>query len=215
MPVPPPMDAPPPGYPDEPIPAPSGPHPSVVAWPPPPPSPSAIDPGAQPLAPASGAIGLPSDVLDVASARVWTTIVLHHSASKIGGASRFDQWHRAKGSAGVHYHFVIGNGTDTADGAIEPTYRWHEQKDGEHAKGWDELSIGICLVGNFEETDPTPAQMDALRMLVRSLRGRFVIARERVMGHAQLNATACPGKRFSARAVAAATDPTPPAGRAP
>ena len=207
------------GAPDSPIPAPSGPPPSVVAWPPRPPFPeapasSAIGPGGQPSASAPG-VGLAADVLDVAGPRAWTTIVLHHSASKVGGASRFDQWHRAKGSEGVHYHFVIGNGTDTADGAIEPTYRWRDQKDGDHAKGWDELSIGICLVGNFEEADPTPAQMDSLRMLVRALRSRFSIPRERVMGHAQLNATACPGKRFSARAVAAATDPTPASGRGP
>jgi N-acetyl-anhydromuramyl-L-alanine amidase AmpD len=188
---------------DGPIPAPVGP-PGAVVWPPP-----ATAAGASPArAPAVAVGALPADVTDVAAARAWTTIVIHHSASKVGGAARFDQWHRAKGLDGVGYHFVIGNGTDTPDGAIETTARWKDQADGVHAKGWDTASIGVCLVGNFEDSDPTPAQMDALRQLVRHLRGRFSIPRERVVGHAQVNATACPGRRLSVKAVAAATDPS-------
>jgi len=198
------MDAEAPPIEGAPIPAPCGPPPAAV-WPPPPP----------PCAPGvAAASGLSADVTDVANPRPWSIIVIHHSASKVGGASRFDQWHRAKGWEGVGYDFVIGNGTDTADGAIEATFRWKEQKEGAHVKGWNDLAIGICLVGNFEETDPTPAQMDALRTLVRHLRGRFSIPRERVLGHGQLGATACPGKRFSVKAVAAATDPGP-VGRGP
>ncbi len=199
---------------DGPIPAPVGP-PGTVVWPPRGTAAGQAGnaPGRAPLAAPPGA--LPADVTDVATPRAWRTIVLHHSASKVGGASRFDQWHRAKGLDGVGYHFVIGNGTDTPDGAIETTSRWTEQVDGVHAKGWDDLSIGICLVGNFEDVDPTPAQMDALRQLVRHLRGRFSIPRERVVGHSQVNATACPGRHFSTKAVAAATDPSPSAGRAP
>src|SRR5437762_1245841 len=78
--------------------------------------------------------------------RAWSLIVIHHSASRVGGASLFDRWHRAKGWDGVGYDFVIGNGTDTADGAIETTFRWREQRDGAHVKGWNEMAIGICLV---------------------------------------------------------------------
>jgi len=210
VPVPPPMADDTPAGPDEPIPAPCGPPPAA-AWPPP--RAACPAPGGTPSSSPGG--GLPTDVTDVASARAWSLIVVHHSASKVGGSARFDEWHRAKGWEGVGYDFVIGNGTDTADGFIETTFRWREQKDGAHVKGWNEMAIGICLVGNFEETDPTPAQLDALRTLVRHLRGRFRIPRERVLGHGQLNATACPGKRFSVRAVAAATDPTPAAERGP
>ena len=193
-----------------PVPAPCGPPPGAVAWPPP--KSVAPAPGADVTA---GSSGLSAEVTGVANPRAWSLIVIHHSASKIGGAARFDEWHRAKGWEGVGYDFVIGNGTDTADGLVETTFRWKEQKDGAHVAGWNEMAIGICLVGNFEETDPTPAQMDALRMLVRYLRGRFGIPRERVLGHQQLNATACPGKRFSVRAVAAATDPSPAGARGP
>ena len=47
----------------------------------------------------------------------WTAIVIHHSASRTGNASIFDNWHReGRGWNGVGYDFVIGNGTDSSDG---------------------------------------------------------------------------------------------------
>ncbi len=149
---------------------------------------------------------LPTGV-GVADARPWTAIVLHHSATKRGSAALFDPQHRAKGWGGVGYAFVIGNGTDTGDGEIEVTFRWREQRDGVHAKGWDDVSIGICLVGNYEETPPTPAQREALVRLVRHLRRRFAIPAERVVAHHKLNPTACPGRLFPMHDVVAASAP--------
>lgn len=149
---------------------------------------------------------LPTEVL-VPTRRTWSVVVLHHSASAEGGAQRFDGWHKARGWDGVGYDFVIGNGTDTADGALETTFRWKEQRDGAHVKGWNDIAIGICLVGNFEETDPTPAQRETLVRLVRHLRRRFSIPRERVVGHGSFGDTLCPGKRFDVKAIAKATDP--------
>jgi hypothetical protein len=149
---------------------------------------------------------LPAGV-GVATARPWTAIVLHHSATKRGSAALFDTQHRAKGWGGVGYAFVIGNGTDTGDGEIEVTFRWREQRDGVHAKGWDDVSIGICLVGNYEETPPTPAQREALVRLLRHLRRRFSIPAERVVAHQKLNPTACPGRLFPMQDVVAASAP--------
>ena len=154
---------------------------------------------------------LPREVADVAAERAWNVIVVHHSATAVGGAASFDRTHRAKGEAGVGYHFVIGNGTDTGDGALETTFRWREQRDGAHAKGWDAQSVGICLVGNFEDTRPSPAQMRTLVLLVRHLRARYGIPGERVMAHSAVNATKCPGARFSMRDLVAASDPGTPA----
>ncbi len=159
---------------------------------------------------------LPSDVTEIANPREWRVIVLHHSASAVGGAKRFDEWHKAKGWDGVGYDFVIGNGTDTEDGALETTFRWREQRDGAHAKGWNDLAIGICLVGNFEETDPTPKQKATLVRLLRYLMRRFSIPKERVVGHGAIGTTLCPGRRFHpAEAAAAALAPEPAAGKAP
>lgn len=149
---------------------------------------------------------LPAGV-GVADARPWTAIVLHHSATRRGSVALFDPQHRAKGWGGVGYAFVIGNGTDTGDGEIEVTFRWREQRDGVHAKGWDDVSIGICLVGNYEETPPTPAQREALVRLLRHLRRRFSIPAERVVAHKKLNPTACPGRLFPMQDVVGASAP--------
>src|SRR5688500_4663582 len=88
----------------------------------------------------------------------WTCIVIHHSASEAGGADRFDDWHRTKGWDELGYHFVIGNGSDTADGQVEVGPRWLAQKHGAHCKTKDEYynnhGIGVCLVGNFDLRPP-------------------------------------------------------------
>jgi hypothetical protein len=150
---------------------------------------------------------LPREVWDVAGPRPWSVIVVHHSATHEGGAARFDAMHRARGWDGVGYDFVLGNGTETPDGSIETTFRWKEQRDGAHVKGWNDVAIGICLVGDFEEKDPTASQLDVLARLVRHLRRRFRIPPERVVGHGTLGTTACPGRRLDLAAVRAASDP--------
>jgi hypothetical protein len=171
-------------------------------------SPAGAPPAAVPYADADTA-DLPPAGADVAAARAWKVIVVHHSATARGGAALFDVMHREKGWDGVGYDFVIGNGTDTKDGEIETTPRWTEQKDGAHVKGWNDVAIGICLVGNFETADPTAKQMEALVRLVRHLRRRFHVPPERVVGHGSLGATLCPGKRLSVADVVAKSDPAP------
>jgi N-acetylmuramoyl-L-alanine amidase len=142
----------------------------------------------------------PAWVPDNPSTR-WECIVIHHSASDFGGAVRIDQWHRAKGWDELGYHFVIGNGTDTADGAVEAGPRWKKQKYGAHCKTPDEYynqhGIGICLVGNFDNYDPSSAQMRSLQSLCSFLSKRFHIAPDHIFTHGGITGkTDCPGKRF-------------------
>ena len=131
----------------------------------------------------------------------WECIVIHHSASDVGGAVRFDEWHRAKGWDELGYHFVIGNGSDTTDGQVEVGPRWQEQKHGAHCKTPDEYynlhGIGICLVGNFDNYDPTPGQMQSLVRLCRFLSKKFNIPPSHIYTHGGVTGkTDCPGKRF-------------------
>ena len=136
--------------------------------------------------------------------RNWTAIVIHHSATASGNASIFDRWHREKNNwDGVGYDFVIGNGTDSRDGQVEVTFRWRQQRTGAHCKtpgNWaNEEAIGICLVGNFNKTCPTPRQLSALRSLVNFLRKRYQIPISRIYGHRTTpgaNGTDCPGRYF-------------------
>ncbi len=133
--------------------------------------------------------------------RKWQCIVIHHSATPHGGARKFDNDHKALGWDELGYHFVIGNGTDTANGSVEVGPRWTKQKHGAHCKSpdnyYNEHGIGICLVGNFEKQSPTAAQMSALARLVRYLMSECGIPASKVMTHAQCKATVCPGKFFS------------------
>lgn len=135
--------------------------------------------------------------------RRWTAIILHHSGTSNGNVEIFDQWHREKQWDGVGYDFVIGNGRDSGDGHVEVTYRWRQQKVGAHCKtpnNWANTeAIGICLVGNFDETSPTDRQMESLARLVRFLKGRYNISRFRFYGHHDTpgaNETQCPGVLF-------------------
>jgi len=137
-----------------------------------------------------------------ADQREWTAIVLHHSATNTGSAASFDAYHRhQKGWHSLGYHFVIGNGSGTPDGAIEVGPRWRRQEAGAHANSgeFNRHGIGICLVGNFEHASPTPAQMESTRKLVAELAERFHIVPERILGHCDIReggGTACPGKHF-------------------
>jgi hypothetical protein len=131
-------------------------------------------------------------------ARDWKWIVIHHSATPTGSMAFFDKEHKAKGWDGVGYHFVIGNGTDTADGQIEVTQRWPLQKWGAHAKTVDnrfnEHGIGICLVGNFDVERPSAQQMRSLARLVAHLSHTYRIAPQNVVGHRDTKPTDCPGR---------------------
>jgi len=134
--------------------------------------------------------------------RTWQYIVIHHSATPTGSADEFDRMHRAKGWDELGYHFVIGNGTGSGDGEVEIGSRWTKQKHGAHAKipghpEYNDVGIGICLVGNFDVTRPTEAQMQALARLVRYLMDRYHIPRDHIYGHGQLKPTDCPGRNFN------------------
>jgi len=137
--------------------------------------------------------------------RHWTAIVIHHSATATGNAEIFDRWHREQnGWDGVGYDFVVGNGSDSADGAVEVTFRWEQQRTGAHCGGtpdnWaNEEAVGICLVGDFTQSGPTSPQLRSLTRLVRFLQQRYGIPARRIYGHGTTpgaRITECPGRCF-------------------
>lgn len=140
------------------------------------------------------------------SPRRWQCVVLHHSGTEVGGAARFDAAHRARGWDELGYHFVIGNGTDTADGEIEVGSRWAAQKQGAHCKTGDEFyneyGIGVCIVGNFDGHRPSAAQVRSVQRLVRYLCARYAIPVDRVLVHGGVTGkTRCPGEQFNLDAI--------------
>lgn len=139
--------------------------------------------------------------------RDWKFVIIHHTATSFGSVDSIDQVHRQElGWQGIGYHFLIGNGQGMEDGRIEATFRWREQLDGAHAgiRQYNELGIGICLVGNFEEEEPTPAQMQAVCNLVASLKAEFGLGEDQILRHRDLKPTACPGQNLPFEQIAAA-----------
>lgn len=135
----------------------------------------------------------------------WQYIIVHNSATRQGNARIFNNYHTnvRKMKNGLAYHFVIGNGTSSGDGEIEIGSRWTRQINGGHVASdyLNNISIGICFVGDFDRDVPTQAQLAALDELVRYLRARVGRSRGRavaVKGHREINPrpTSCPGRRF-------------------
>ena len=154
----------------------------------------------------TGATAAPRAGTPPADARRWECIVIHHSATDLGGARRFDKGHREKGWDDLGYHFVIGNGSDTRDGLVEVGPRWKEQRHGAHCRSpedyYNEHGIGVCLVGNFDEGPPSPAQKQSLTRLVRHLCKAYDIPPDRIHTHGGVTGTThCPGKHFNLKAL--------------
>jgi hypothetical protein len=135
----------------------------------------------------------------------WKYIIVHNSGTRQGNARIFDYYHRyvRKMPNGLAYQFVIGNGTSSGNGQIEIGNRWVRQLNGGHVHSdyLNYISLGICLVGDFNRDLPTKAEYEALDELIRYLRrrvgkvdGRYSIVR----GHKEINPrpTDCPGNRF-------------------
>ena len=116
-------------------------------------------------------------------------IIIHHSDSIAGNASVIHGWHLGRGWSGIGYHFVI-----LPEGTIQRGRP--EWGIGAHAgpKGNGD-SIGICLIGKFEEYAPKPAQIDSLVWLIKEYLYP-AYGQIKVMGHKDVMATACPGKNF-------------------
>lgn len=135
----------------------------------------------------------------------WKYIIVHNSGTRQGNARIFDNYHRRvrKMQNGLAYHFVIGNGKSSGNGQIEIGNRWTRQINGGHVASnyLNDISIGICLVGDLNRDLPTKAQMEALDELCTYLRGRVGKVKGKqaiVKGHKEINPkpTDCPGDRF-------------------
>ena len=142
-------------------------------------------------------------ILRYGTSKRWKYIVVHHSATEKGNAYVFDRNHRTERHFrhGLGYHFVICNGTyGRKDGQIEVSRRWWKQLNGAHCRAGDgnKVGIGICVVGNFNNTRPSRKQINSLVRLVTHLCYEYDIPVENVRGHGEMPgaSTECPGKNF-------------------
>lgn len=128
-----------------------------------------------------------------------THIVIHHSLTKDSetvswGAIR--RYHTKElGWRAIGYHFGIELARDQQEtflGRFPGERGAHCPQD-----GMNRVSLGICLVGNFDEAEPPAEQWQRALELVRWLMDEYDIPRANVTGHTEHNPyKSCPGKKF-------------------
>ena len=141
----------------------------------------AFDPQTNP----AGVLTYPDDLRSVLN-----TIVVHHSAYPYAGPQEVQDLHMdRRGFADIAYHFLID-----AEGTI---YEGRELNvRGAHVQGFNTGSVGIVLLGNFNEEQPGEDQLSSLRSLVDYLRYNYEI--RYLAGHKDYpdqspDGTECPG----------------------
>lgn len=126
-------------------------------------------------------------------------IILHHSLTKDSGTvswSAIRSYHtNTLGWLDIGYHYGIEKVNSL--GTYEIMLGRFPDEIGAHCVPRNKDSIGICLIGNFDEEKVPDRQWDCAVNLCCYLRRNFGILPYQILGHreAQENRT-CPGKNF-------------------
>jgi hypothetical protein len=133
-------------------------------------------------------------VYDTPLPDVLNTVVIHHSALPLSDGPHQIQYKHMhdKGFADIGYHFVIDDSGQIYAGR-SLTVR------GAHTGGHNTGTIGVVLMGNFEEAEPTPLQLANVKTLIRYLTSQYTLTH--LAGHRdfQPEETVCPGKHLEPR----------------
>ncbi|MEX0885518.1 MAG: peptidoglycan recognition family protein [Phycisphaeraceae bacterium] len=125
----------------------------------------------------------------------WTTVDFTDLATTQQRLERIRSNHvNNLGWADIGYHYVI----DRAGRLWEGRPIGYQ---GAHVGGNNEHNLGIMLLGNFDNQQPTRAQLDAMVDTVRTLRRRYNVPAHRVVTHQEITPTACPGRRLQPQIV--------------
>ncbi|PKM88658.1 N-acetylmuramoyl-L-alanine amidase [Candidatus Falkowbacteria bacterium HGW-Falkowbacteria-2] len=124
-------------------------------------------------------------------------IVIHHSNRILDCPLFIRLRHKfLRGWDDTGYHYMIGNGILCKDGVV------YEGRStdyvGAHSYGYNQKSIGICLIGNFDVVKPTYKQYRALLALLEKLQVKYTIPAVKVLNHNETHncEKTCPGKHF-------------------
>jgi len=144
-------------------------------------------------------------------------IVLHHTLTKDGKTVSWqairDYHVNHNGWRDIGYHF----GMERVNNRYEILVGRPIGEIGAHTRGLNNNSIGIAIVGNFDEKPINSHQLHLLLRFIHSLAKVFSIPAERVIGHREAfvlvekgyiseyyrkhNRKSCPGWRFSMNVV--------------
>ena len=132
----------------------------------------------------------------------WSKITIHHTADQsamvnLGNGDTSEYLRRlqayfqdVKRWADLPYHYLIAKNGWVYEGRPIAFQ-------GAHAGGLaNRENIGIALIGDFDRINPSRAQLNSLKSLVRQLQSRHKISMARIYPHCDLRATSCPGARL-------------------
>ncbi len=122
---------------------------------------------------------------------VFNTVVVHHSAMPLSEGPREIQYlhmHR-RGFLDIGYHFVIDGRGRIYEGRSLAVH-------GAHVSGHNAGTLGIALMGNYEEIEPIPEQLTRLKWLIHVLLEKHPLTH--LAGHGDFlpGKTVCPGKNL-------------------
>jgi len=122
-------------------------------------------------------------------------LVIHHSESpkKVGKKAVRDlqDWH-VDGNKWLEigYHFIIDSDGNVYEGRKENHH-------GSHCYGYNQVSLGICLIGNFDNDYPNENQYNSLIKLIKHLKQKWEIKENKVAFHRTLDGMkCCPGNHL-------------------
>ncbi|HUM92948.1 MAG TPA: peptidoglycan recognition family protein [Candidatus Competibacter sp.] len=126
-----------------------------------------------------------------AGPEVFNTIVIHHSAMQLYEGPRDIQYTHMhqRGFLDIGYHFVIDGWGRIYEGRSLAVH-------GAHVKEHNAGTLGIVLMGNYEEIVPAAEPLARLKWLIRELMQRYPITH--LAGHRDFlpGQTVCPGKNL-------------------
>jgi N-acetyl-anhydromuramyl-L-alanine amidase AmpD len=129
----------------------------------------------------------------------WKYIYIHHSRSTASGTPNIVQ-----PNGELSDHFVIGNGEGLSDGEVQMGQRWEEQHSAAApvtGTRIDPACISICVIGDFDQTRPTPTQLRRLAQLVSTLQAHYRIPLANVALADQPRSAAGIGRFFPATSL--------------
>lgn len=131
-------------------------------------------------------------------------IVIHHSLTEDSATKNWDAIRKYHIEV-KHWNDIGYNlGMENVNGTITLLEGRPIGEVGAHAIGFNAKSIGICLIGNYDNDPPSEDRLSRLASVCRDLQREFGIPRDQVIGHRETYVKlgepvqkSCPGLAFS------------------
>lgn len=135
----------------------------------------------------------------------WRYVIVHHSATRDGSVladtEAIRRYHMTPESEGgprggpwldIGYHFVC----ELVDSEYVVVPGRSLGIPGSHARGYNDVAIGVCLVGNFTAAEPPREQLAVAARLVAGLADAHAVPEGNILPHRAVGETSCPGDAF-------------------